>query len=104
MCPSIAIEKIRKRLRTYVPNDPAYPDDEIAIACIEEAADPVNEGNFGIGCTLLDAEKKIVARLYPAYRDLRQISRPVPRYCERRRYPPLPARTGRTPNEYSRSH
>jgi tRNA(Arg) A34 adenosine deaminase TadA len=59
---SIAIEKIRERLRTYVANDPAYPDDEIAIACIEEAADAVNEGNFGIGCTLLDAEQKIVAR------------------------------------------
>jgi cytosine deaminase len=62
MRPSIAIEKIRERLRTYVANDPAYPDDEIAIACIGEAADAVNEGNFGIGCVILDAEKKIVAR------------------------------------------
>src|SRR6516162_10532723 len=35
------------------------------------------------------------ARLYPAYRDLCQISRPLPRYREWRRHPRLPARTGR---------
>ena len=46
------------------------------------------------------------ARLYPAYRDLCQISRPLPRYRDRRRHPPLPARTGRagcaaTEDEYA---
>src|ERR1700730_17677432 len=51
-------------------------------------------------------ERQDTARLYPAYRDLRQISRPLPRYRERRRYPPLPARPGRAgdaapENEYA---
>ena len=35
------------------------------------------------------------ARLYPAHRDLCQISRPLARHGDRRRHPPLPARTDR---------
>src|SRR6516165_12714957 len=53
-----------------------------------------------------ELQRQDTARLYPAYRDLCQISRPLPRYRERRRYPPFPAGTGRagcaaTEDEYT---
>ena len=42
-----------------------------------------------------ELQRQDPARLYPAHRDLCQISRPLARYRDRRRHPPLPACAGR---------
>jgi integrase len=45
--------------------------------------------------TVRTFKRQDAARLYPACRDLRQISRPLARHRDQRRYPPLSAFAGR---------
>ncbi len=52
---------LQAELRAYVP-DSRYPDDAAAKICIEEALAAVDEGNFGIGCLIVDSQGRTVAR------------------------------------------
>src|SRR5690242_5162589 len=43
-------------------SDGRCPDDQAAMACIEEACSALGEGNFGIGALLVDPDGKTVLR------------------------------------------
>lgn len=56
------IEKIRKRIESYVPN-PKYDDDAYALETLKEAIDALSSGSGGIGACLVDGHTgKVIER------------------------------------------
>lgn len=55
------LEEIRTTIENYT-LDATYPDDAPAFVCVEEAYQAIEEGNFGIGCVILDPKNNIIVR------------------------------------------
>lgn len=55
----VTLFTMRGELRAC-PVDPRYPDDRAAEACIAEAHEALEDGNFGIGAILVDPDGKTV--------------------------------------------
>jgi cytosine deaminase len=55
------IESWRQRLRAYTPQPQAYPDDPYIYTTCLLAYEAVQEGDFGIGCLILDSNGNTVA-------------------------------------------
>lgn len=56
------IERIKKSLQAIKPDTEAYPDDYFAWLTCQLACEAIEQGNFGVGCVLVDVSGNVILK------------------------------------------